>query len=88
MVPVLRFYRRTSATTAANGGMTSEQMQGFYGWKSASVCQEYISTSRPAIMHAAQTLGSFDFGKPEVEVEVAVAEEGELELSLFYKLPM
>jgi hypothetical protein len=39
-------------------------------------------------MHAAQTLGSFDFGKPEVEVEVAVAEEGELELSLFYKLPM
>ncbi len=66
-------YRRRSATTAANGGMTSEQMQGFYGWKSASMCQEYISTSRPAIMHAAQTLGSFDFGEPEVEV--AVVEE-------------
>jgi hypothetical protein len=57
-------YRRTSATTAANGDMTSEQMQGFYGWKSASMCQEYISTSKPAIMHAAQTLGSFDFGEP------------------------
>ncbi len=24
-------YRRTSATSAANGGMTSEQMQGFFG---------------------------------------------------------
>jgi hypothetical protein len=75
-------YRRTSATTAANGGMTSEQMQGFYGWKSASMCQEYISTSRPAIMRAAQTLGSFEFGEPEVEVEVAVAED-ELDLSDF-----
>ena len=75
-------YRRTSATTAANGGMTSEQMQGFYGWKSASMCQEYISTSRPAIMRAAQTLGSFEFGEPEAEVEVAVAED-ELDLSDF-----
>jgi hypothetical protein len=34
-------------------------------------------------MHAAQTLGSFDFGEPEVEVEVAVSEEGELDLSDF-----
>ena len=77
-------YRRTSATTAANGGMTSEQMQGFYGWKSASMCQEYISTSRPAIMRAAQTLGSFEFGEPEVEVEVEVAvAEDELDLSDF-----
>ncbi len=33
-------------------------------------------------MHAAQTLGSFDFGGPEAEVEVAVAEE-ELDLSDF-----
>ena len=41
-------YRRTSATSAANGGMTSEQMQGFFGWKHASMCQEYISTSNPA----------------------------------------
>jgi len=75
-------YRRTSATTAANGGMTSEQMQGFYSWKSASMSQEYISTSRPAIVRAAQTLGSFEFGEPEVEVEVAVA-ENELDLSDF-----
>jgi hypothetical protein len=33
-------------------------------------------------MHTAQTLGSFDFGEPEEEVEVAVAEE-ELDLSDF-----
>ncbi len=34
-------------------------------------------------MPAAQTLGSFDYGEPEVEVEVAGAEEGELDLSDF-----
>jgi hypothetical protein len=62
-------YRRTSATSAANRGMTSEQMQGIFGWKHASMCQEYISTSKPAIMHMAQTLGSFDLGVPEVKVE-------------------
>ncbi len=67
-------YRRTSATSAANGGMTSEQMQGFFGWKHASMCQEYISTSNPAIRHMAQTLGSFDLGLPEV-VEEERAEE-------------
>jgi hypothetical protein len=33
-------------------------------------------------MNTAQTLGSFDFGEPDVEVEVAVAEE-ELDLSDF-----
>jgi len=53
-------YRRTSATSAANGGMSSEQMQDFFGWKSASMCQEYISTSGPAIKKMAQTLGFFD----------------------------
>ncbi len=62
-------YRRTSATSAANGGMTSEQMQGFFGWKHAAMCQEYISTSNPAIRHMAQTLGSFDLSLPEVEEE-------------------
>ena len=62
-------YRRTSATSAANGSMTAEQMQSFFGWKNASMCQEYISTSRPAVMNMAQTLGSFDLGQPEVEVE-------------------
>ncbi len=62
-------YRRTSATSAANGGMTAEQMQGFFGWKNSSMCQEYISTSRPATMHAANLLGSFDLADVEVEEE-------------------
>ena len=62
-------YRRTSATSAANGGMSSEQMQDFYGWKSASMCKEYISTSVPAIKKMAQTLGNFDMEEPEVEME-------------------
>ncbi len=58
-------YRRTSATTAANGGMTSEQMQELWLEKCFDVSRIYsISTSRPAIMHAAQILGSFDFGEP------------------------
>ncbi len=33
-------YRRTSATTAAKGGMTSEQMQGFYGCTLFENCVE------------------------------------------------
>ena len=67
-------YRRTSASFAAHGGMTSEQMQSFYGWKHPSMCQEYISTSRPAILHMASTLASTDFNmaEPEVEVDVEV----------------
>ncbi len=44
-------------------------MQGFFGWKNSSMCHEYISTSRPAVMHAANLLGSFDLGDVEVEEE-------------------
>ncbi len=29
----------------SQGGKTNEQMQGFYWWKHASMCQEYISNS-------------------------------------------
>ncbi len=52
-------------------------MQGFFGWKHTSMCQEYISTSWPAIMHMAQTLDSFEFGDPEVELEVHVGDQVE-----------
>ncbi len=62
-------YRRTSATSASNRGMTSEQMQEFFDRKHASMCQEYISTCKPAIMHMAQTLGSFDLRLLEVKEE-------------------
>jgi hypothetical protein len=60
--------------------MTSEQMQGFYGWKHALMLQENISTSRSAIMQIFLALGSFEFGKPEMEVlvvdNVEAKEEG------------
>jgi hypothetical protein len=52
-------------------------MQGFFGWKNASMCQKYISTSRPAIMQMAQTLGSFELGEPEAELEVHVGDQVE-----------
>ena len=38
--------RRSSATSAADNGATAQQMTDFYGWKSANMAQEYISTSR------------------------------------------
>jgi hypothetical protein len=67
---------RTSATSAASGEMTAEQMQVFFGWKNSSMCHEYISTSRPAVMHAANLLGSFDLG------DVAVEEEDKLPVEM------
>ena len=46
-------YRRASAISAANGSMTSDQMQSFFGWKHPSMCQEYISTSRTSLLYMA-----------------------------------
>ena len=67
-------FRRTSATSAADGGSTSAQMTDFFGWKNTNMCQEYVSSSRPAITSMAKTLGAqtdnFNMDDPEVEVEV------------------
>jgi len=63
-------FRRSSATSAANGGMTSEQMVDFYGWKNSSMCKEYISTSAPAIKKMADTLGSMEEKQAVKEVYV------------------
>jgi len=49
-------FRRTSATLAADGGSTSEQMVDFFGWKNSSMCQEYISSSKPAMLVMANRL--------------------------------
>ena len=49
-------FRRTSATRAAEAGATSEQLIDFYGWKSSSVCKQYISLSKPAITGMAAKL--------------------------------
>jgi len=49
-------FRRTSATMAAHAGATTEQLVDFFGWKNASMCQEYISSSKPAILGMANRL--------------------------------
>ena len=49
-------FRRTSAPIAADAGSTSEQMVDFFGWKNSSMCQEYISSSKPAILFMANRL--------------------------------
>ena len=49
-------FRRTSATRAADAGATTEQLVDFFGWKNASMCQEYISSSRPAVVGMANRL--------------------------------
>ena len=43
-------FRRTIATRAANAWATTEQLVDFFGWKNATMSQEYISSSRPAIL--------------------------------------
>ncbi len=42
-------FRRTSATSAADGGSSTAQITYFFGWKNVSMCQEYVSSSKPAI---------------------------------------
>ena len=64
-------FRRTSATNAADAGSSTEQMADFYGWKNGSMCQEYISTSKPAILGMANRLaGPVEAPKVEPEREV------------------
>jgi len=49
-------FRRTSATSAADGGSSTEQMVDFFGWKNGSMCTEYVSTSKPALVGMAKRL--------------------------------
>jgi hypothetical protein len=81
-------FRRSAATSAADGGSTSEQMTEFFGWRNAAMCQEYISSSKPAVKNMAMKLGAaaaadpatdnFELGEPEVEVEVEVSEDTDM----------
>jgi hypothetical protein len=43
-------FRRTAATSAADSGSSTEQLIDFFGWKNGSMCQEHISSSKPAIL--------------------------------------
>ena len=66
-------FRRTAATSAADAGSGSstEQLMDFFGWKNGSMCQEYISSSKPAILGMASRLGGFEAlsQDPVMEVE-------------------
>jgi hypothetical protein len=53
-------FRRTAATSAADAGSSTEQLMDFFGWKNGSMCQEYISSSKPAILGMASRLGGFE----------------------------
>ena len=49
-------FKRTSATREAVAEATTMQLVDFFGWKNASMSQEYISSSRPAILGMANRL--------------------------------
>ena len=73
-------FRRTAATSAADAGSSTEQLVDFFGWKNGSMCQEYISSSKPAILGMASRLGGFEGFEalsqdPVVEVEVEMEME-------------
>jgi hypothetical protein len=74
-------FRRTAATNAADAGSTTEQLVDFFGWKNGSMCQEYISSSKPAILGMASKLGTFEqilSQDPVVEVDVEMEEDKEV----------
>ena len=49
-------FRRSAATTVADAGATSDQMQDFFGWANAKMTTEYISTSKAAVKNLASKL--------------------------------
>ena len=58
--------RRTACTAAADNGATPQQMVDFFGWKSMSMPQEYISTSKHAVSKMATLLApQSETGKKE-----------------------
>jgi hypothetical protein len=69
--------RKPAANSAADAGFSTEQLVDFFGWKNGSMCQEYISSSKPAILGMASRLGGFEAlsQDPVVEVEMEKAPE-------------
>ncbi len=65
-------FRRSSASAAADNGATAQQMIEFYCWKSESMPQEYISTSKKATNNMAGLL------KPETVTFSSSAASSEL----------
>ena len=80
--------RRWSATAAADDG--AQQLISFYGWKSVNMPQEYIWTSKRAVMNMASLLSNQAASTVEnsINVEIETSEitenpaDTELETSL------
>ncbi len=76
------FYR-SSATRAADAGASTEQLVDFFGWKNGSMCHEYVSSSKPAILGMANRLA----GSGEVHKEVLINKEEEDKLPVMEEDP-
>ena len=69
-------YRRSSATKAADEGATPQQLVDHYGWASAKLAQEYISTSKPARRDMASKLAASNSKPvPNSNMEVSSVEQ-------------
>ena len=51
-------FRRSSATAAADGGSTPQQMMDFFGWAKSNMPNEYISTSTAQVNSMAKKLAA------------------------------
>jgi hypothetical protein len=72
-----RSFRRNSATSASDVGSSTEQLVDFFGWKNGSMCQEYITSNKPAILGMASKLGGLEAlsEDPVVEVEMEMEKD-------------
>jgi hypothetical protein len=68
-------FRRTSATSAADAGATTEQMVDFFGWKNGTMCQEYISSSKAAMLGMANKLSGAGEKEKELNVDINSGQE-------------
>ena len=77
-------FRRSSA--AADDGASAQQLISFYGWESFNMPQEYISTSKRAVMNMASLSSNPVENSINVEVKISEITENpaniELETSL------
>ena len=70
-------FRRSSA--AADDGASAQQLISFYGWESFNMPQEYISTSKRAVMNMASLLShpAASTVKNSINVEIKTSENTE-----------
>ena len=72
-------FKRSSDTTAADDGDSAQQLISFYGWKSVNMPQEYISSSKHAVMNMASLLShpAASTVKNSINVEIKTSESTE-----------